>query len=228
MHRIGVDQFHVRRDHIGLAAQDQMARSFVGTEDFLHRRKASTYGCFLFDQKATDLWRNLVKFSVDGCANGATMRLPTRSAAQMKILKVEVHQRRQPKYHDRRDVTRYNAAPRIYVSIEGENILDNLQNRTSRPSRLYAEAVAPALAALGLADTCKGSWSQYAGCTCPCSPGFVVKAKPGNYVSHMPKDVWVTVTGDDAAVDPKKPIRNIFGTSQKPTNTAELISSLGG
>ena len=96
----------------------------------------------------------------------------------------------------------YDKAPRVYVQPKGESILENLENRRTRPYNEYRKVVADkALAELGLSsDTHTLSWSQYAGCSCPCSPGFIVKAKKGTRFTHaLPKaDVWVTVEAEPA------------------------------
>jgi len=64
---------------------------------------------------------------------------------------------------------------RIYVWPQGESIMDNLQNRRQRPYTAYKKEVIPAvLKEMGLPADTKVRWSQYAGCSCPCSPGFVV------------------------------------------------------
>lgn len=64
---------------------------------------------------------------------------------------------------------------RIYVWPQGESIMDNLQNRRQRPYTTYKKEVIPAvLKEMGLPADTKVRWSQYAGCSCPCSPGFVV------------------------------------------------------
>jgi hypothetical protein len=135
----------------------------------------------------------------------------------MQISKIEVHSRTFPRYDASRRLGRqlqkYNQAPRIYVSIEGENILQNLANRTVRPNVLYKKLIKDAvLAALGVsAATHDLVWSQKAGCSmCPCSPGFILKHKPdASYAPTTPSrsfDVWVTVCGDDAAIaDGKQP-----------------------
>ena len=54
-----------------------------------------------------------------------------------------------------------------------ETLADNFVNRTRRPYKIYREAAKPFLEALGLPT--KGLvWSQYAYCTCPCSPAFIM------------------------------------------------------
>lgn len=64
----------------------------------------------------------------------------------------------------------YDRKPRLYPSFK-ESLYDNLVNRTSRPSRALGKLVRPALKALGYNSTI--GWSQTAGCSCPCSPGWV-------------------------------------------------------
>lgn len=79
-----------------------------------------------------------------------------------------------------RDTTR-NA--RVYVDLPEENILDNLQNRHSRPHKVWAPVVRDCLIANGFTFTTL-RWSQTAGCRCGCSPGFIAGGIKG-------KDIWV-------------------------------------
>ena len=75
-----------------------------------------------------------------------------------------------------RDKNKYG---RIYVWIKGESILGNLLNRRSRPYNYYKTEIIPtALRALGIDPAKKVNWSQKAGCSCPCSPGFIAKDIP--------------------------------------------------
>lgn len=54
-----------------------------------------------------------------------------------------------------------------------ESIAEDFVNRTRRPYKVYREAAKPFLEALGLPT--KGIvWNQYAFCSCPCSPAFVM------------------------------------------------------
>jgi hypothetical protein len=72
---------------------------------------------------------------------------------------------------------------RVYIFPQGETLLDNLQNRRSRPYNEYRKQVMPAvIRALGLPAGTRVKWSQYAGCSCPCSPGFVVDSVLGKTV----------------------------------------------
>jgi hypothetical protein len=97
---------------------------------------------------------------------------------QMKTTKLDV---REATGKDR------HRAARVYVWPKGESLMDNLQNRRSRPYNEYRKQVLPAvLAALGLPNSTRVKWSQYAGCSCPCSPGFIVEGVRG-------KEVHVTV-----------------------------------
>lgn len=82
--------------------------------------------------------------------------------------------------------------PRIYVFTKGETILENLQNRRDRPYTAYRKEVLPTVfAQLGVAPDTKVRWSQYAGCSCPCSPGFIVEGYP-QAISRQ--DIYVTVS----------------------------------
>lgn len=83
----------------------------------------------------------------------------------------------------------YHKHPRLHIFVSGETLIENIQNRKSRPHQIY-RAVLPAIfKQVGLPEDTKASWSQYAGCTCPCSPGFVLK---DNY-DHF--DIYVDIKG---------------------------------
>jgi hypothetical protein len=92
----------------------------------------------------------------------------------------------------------YNAKPRLYVFVEGENILENLAFRTNRPSKLYRTILKEAFRRLGLPETTKAYWSQKAGCSCGCSPGFILEGSGAG-----PKDFFVTVTSPADITDAK-------------------------
>jgi hypothetical protein len=77
---------------------------------------------------------------------------------------------------------------RVYIWPEGETIFENLSNRKSRPNAEYRKQVmGDVLEHMGLPSNTKIRWSQYAGCSCPCSPGFIIDESYG-------KSVHVTVT----------------------------------
>lgn len=88
-----------------------------------------------------------------------------------------------------------NSRPRIYISIDGETLAQNLRDRRDRPYSVYKKEVLPKLFRLLGINPAKVSWSQKAGCRmCPCSPGFVVQSR------DIPYDIHVTVTDKCVAV----------------------------
>lgn len=125
--------------------------------------------------------------------------------------RLSIQQRRRELYVRRSDLTK---APRVYVWADDKfDVMEDLANRTRRPYTVWRKEVRRIFAMLseqGIVDldvTAMG-WSQYAGCSCPCSPGFVLKARPGvHFVSPEQTtgcewltngyDVYVTLTGKD-------------------------------
>jgi len=108
----------------------------------------------------------------------------------------------------------YFKAPRMYVSVADETIMDNLANRKRRPYNIYKTLIHSSDIASVL-DLSKLSWSQKAGCSCPCSPGFILnpqilKDEDGNRVSFTYFDVWVTLE-NAPSVDETKPARVLAG-----------------
>lgn len=84
--------------------------------------------------------------------------------------------------------------PRIYVFPKGETAAEHFfEGRHSRPYTAYRKEVLPTVfAQLSLPeDTFRVRWSQYAGCSCPCSPGFIVEGYPQGLSRE---DVYVTVS----------------------------------
>ena len=79
---------------------------------------------------------------------------------------------------------RRNKKTRVYFNIQDETILENLMNRKSRPIKLFRALLPEVYKKLGVDS--KARWSQYAGCSCPCSPGFILDDVYG-------KTVYVTV-----------------------------------
>jgi hypothetical protein len=105
----------------------------------------------------------------------------------------------------------YFKAPRMYVSVADETILDNLANRKRRPYNVYKTLIHSS-DLKNVLDISKLSWSQSAGCSCPCSPGFVLNPQTltidGDTVTRF--DVWVRL--DNApAVNETKPARVLAG-----------------
>lgn len=74
-------------------------------------------------------------------------------------------------------------ATRVYFWHEGESILENFGNRVARPTDVYRKFLPEVSKALGLPEDTPYRWSQYAGCSCPCSPGFICSDSTGKLVS---------------------------------------------
>ena len=135
----------------------------------------------------------------------------------------------------------YQSKPRMYFHIEGESLLENFGNRFNRPSQLYRQFIPQVLAHFGLPAGTKVVWSQKAGCSCGCSPGFIVQLDQysasklvfdsGNLVEYttvdgkMKKvpakaarnlDIWVTVKGEEAKAtgDVEKTLQGINRVGQ--------------
>lgn len=100
----------------------------------------------------------------------------------------------------------YSAAPRMYVSVKDESILDNVLNRKRRPYNVYKTLIRGSLLGQVL-NLGKLQWSQYAGCSCPCSPGFILPRQTLNIGGHTFSyfDVWVDVESAPAVDEAKAP-----------------------
>lgn len=93
----------------------------------------------------------------------------------------------------------YNAKPRVYVWPQ-ETIIENLMERRNRPVKLFRYLATRALESEGLTRV-KLRWSQTAGCSCGCSPGFILDdfsfARPADEINkdilRMRFDVSVDV-----------------------------------
>jgi len=70
----------------------------------------------------------------------------------------------------------------VYIRQKGESIADNIVYRRFRPYTVWKKSVLPLLVEKypALAKY-KFSWCQRAGCFCPCSPGFIVMPKKGEW-----------------------------------------------
>lgn len=80
----------------------------------------------------------------------------------------------------------WNKATRIHVFQDKESIIENLVNRRARPSKLYREVV------LSQHPEFKGQirWSQTAGCSCGCSPAFILDHTVRD--NGTPVDIYIT------------------------------------
>jgi len=104
----------------------------------------------------------------------------------------------------------YFTAPRLYVHVEDETIMDNMVNRKRRPYNIYKTLIhASGLGSIISLGTLK--WSQKAGCSmCPCSPGFIVDPQGIAFADGETRwwDAWVTLTGAPS-IDSSKPARGL-------------------
>lgn len=103
---------------------------------------------------------------------------------QIEIVELEVRRRTG-------EGRKNNAEARCYFFHQGESIIDDLLERRNRPSKVYETCFPKVREEIkkvsGVdADKLRFWWSQYAGCRCPCSPGFLVKGLYGY-------DIFVTV-----------------------------------
>lgn len=96
----------------------------------------------------------------------------------MMIKEIEVMTERE--HPNRRKKTR------IYFHPEGESILENLANRRNRPYNEYRRLLDDVFREVGIRPK-RVNWSRYAGCSCGCSPGFIVG-------DDWNREVFVTVT----------------------------------
>ena len=104
----------------------------------------------------------------------------------------------------------WNNAPRMYVDAnETFNVIEDLMNRHRRPYATWRKAIRTALAKVDI-DLSKMAWSQKAGCSCPCSPGFVLDKQNleinGEFFRYF--DIWVTLVGAPS-VDETKVARDL-------------------
>lgn len=76
-------------------------------------------------------------------------------------------------------LTRWTSKDRkimVYFHRVGESILDNMIYRRARPYTEYRKVLGEVLVRAGMDPELMriARWSQRAGCTCPCSPGFAI------------------------------------------------------
>lgn len=92
---------------------------------------------------------------------------------------------------DARKADKSSVMSRIYFFDERkkkETIVENIMNRRNRPYKEYRTHLPEVLKKAGIAEEFLQdiSWSQNAGCSCGCSPGFFIKGNVG-------KEIFVTL-----------------------------------
>lgn len=108
---------------------------------------------------------------------------------------------------------RRQTKPRMYVGAdETFNVLEDLENRRRRPHSVWRKAVRELFAESGIPfDLSVMGWTQFAGCACGCSPGFVIERQTVAEHGIAPWtafDVYVTLKGVPT-VDETKPAREL-------------------
>lgn len=94
----------------------------------------------------------------------------------------------------------YFLKPRIFIFPASESIIDNLMNRHDRPHKAWETNLIPIIfKALGIPEMTKVRWSQKAGCTCPCSPGFIIEDH------QYPHDIFVDIKSSVEGIDTPEP-----------------------
>ncbi len=83
--------------------------------------------------------------------------------------------------------------PRVYFFEKNESVLSHLHRRYYHPHQEYRKLLPQVYEQLDFPLGVKAKWSQYAGCSCPCSPGFTLKL-PDNF--FYKQDIFITVVMD--------------------------------
>lgn len=78
----------------------------------------------------------------------------------------------------------------VFVNVKDETLFENFAARTTRPYAAWKPFVEEALRAHGF-EFSKLTWSNKAGCSCPCSPGFIVTTGTRGH------NIWVTIEADE-------------------------------
>lgn len=121
----------------------------------------------------------------------------------------------------------HDKKPRVYVSTKGETLLDNLANRTTRPYVAWRKVLVAAFQQLGFEGQLR--WSQKAGCSCPCSPGFIWTGKSlvnGTY--RFDVDVTledVPVVRDDPDAQAEQASRTVQVLADPTISPAALVGT---
>jgi hypothetical protein len=76
---------------------------------------------------------------------------------------------------------RYGNKMRVYLFPVKETVMENLMNRRMRPVNVWRKIALQTLNKFGYKDV-KLTFSQFAGCKCGCSPGFIANVKNGKEV----------------------------------------------
>jgi len=78
--------------------------------------------------------------------------------------------------HEQSDLS--NKKMRVYLFPKRESVFENYLGRWARDKKLWRKIALQIMEKFGYKDI-KISFSQYAGCRCGCSPGFIADIKNG-------------------------------------------------
>jgi hypothetical protein len=100
---------------------------------------------------------------------------------------MKITQFHDPRWHT--DLGLRTKTSRLYFDFKGETVMDNLRNRRSRPEE-YLKSLLPEIFKHYNIKPVRAKWSQYAGCKCPCSPGFILYGTHGkNYSVTVEQEI---------------------------------------
>lgn len=138
------------------------------------------------EKKAATLTRRIEGAAAAEVALAEVSRKLKRAKAGIPNLRIKTTEKR-ARYRDERN--RHFKKARIFVFPDNEKGLEQLVYRHDRPVAIFRAYMPEMLAAFDLPPETKARWSQYAGCSCPCSPGFVLDVPGYGY------DYFVTLAG---------------------------------
>jgi hypothetical protein len=111
---------------------------------------------------------------------------------KLNIVRAELRQR------DRRGPYKLTSRARVYFFPKGETVLENFAyGRRNRPIAALRALLPEVYEQTKLEPDCQAIWSQKAGCSCGCSPGFILKGVALKGVGYFGFDIFV-----DYSVEP--------------------------
>ncbi|MFA5999854.1 MAG: hypothetical protein WC783_02645 [Candidatus Paceibacterota bacterium] len=135
------------------------------------------------------------------------------------------------KVADAEKLRRTGEAPKsstVYFFPKGENLVENLRNREYRPNKIYSKFLPFVFKQIGLPYPKKISWSQVAGCSCGCSPGFKIHDPDLNGLDIF---IDIDMRGDEIDTSGRVRVENVSScpnTSRKGSKIAAGEEDLMG
>jgi len=112
-----------------------------------------------------------------------------KSTVKARLVKADVYNKGKWDRRSRPSARRDKAILFVWAQDEGAG-LEQFIYRHNRPVQLYRSLLPEIFEKLGLPADTKARWSQKAGCSCPCSPGFILS-------HHENFNFYAFVTADD-------------------------------